>query len=218
MEHSYEVWPALTDLLAASAMLFLVLLAVVIFDRVIERGRMTTLRDELVAALYRIPNRERLFTVDDDPQLVRIILQEDVTFPTDKYNFKDLKPEGHSAILEIGRILRQRGIDTTYQQILVLGHSDQVPIWNPDFTNWELSAMRASAVVRLLVHSAGVDPCRITASGAGPYFPKVAPAGKANRKENRRIEIVILPARAQQSTAGAVCYPQGDGSLLVPSS
>jgi outer membrane protein OmpA-like peptidoglycan-associated protein len=212
-ESVYDVWPALTDLLAASAMLFLVLLAVVIFDREIERGRMRTLRDELVAALNSIPNRERLFSIDDDPQLVRITLQEDVTFPSNRYTFNDLKPEGRRALGEIGRILTTPGIKSMYQQVIVLGHTDQVPNWNPQFSNWELSAMRAAAVVRLLVHYAGVEPCLITASGAGPYFPKVPPDGVTNRKENRRIEIVILPARVQQLSKSEACYEAGDGSL-----
>jgi outer membrane protein OmpA-like peptidoglycan-associated protein len=214
-ESAYDVWPALTDLLAASAMLFLVLLAVVIFDREIERGRMRTLRDELVAALNSIPNRERLFSIDDDPQLVRITLQEDVTFPSNRYTFNDLKPEGRRALGEIGRILTKPGIKTMYQQVIVLGHTDQVPIWDPQFSNWELSAMRAAAVVRLLVHYAKVDPCLITASGAGPYFPKSRPDGVASRKENRRIEIVILPARVQQVSRSETCYPSGDGSLAA---
>lgn len=212
-ESSFDVWPALTDLLAASAMLFLVLLAVVIFQRAIEVGKLTTLRDELVAALNGIPNRERLFSIDNDPQVVRITLQENVTFPSNRYSFDDLKPEGRSALEQIGQILTRTDIASKYQQVVVLGHTDQVPISNPRVSNWELSAMRAAAVVRFLVRYAKVNPCRITASGAGPYFPKIAPAGVNDREENRRIEIVIQPALAQQFEMRKTCYQLGDGSL-----
>lgn len=212
-DDTYDVWPALTDLLAASAMLFLVLLAVVVFDRVKERGELKTLRAELVSKLLQVPNQKKLFSIEDDPQLVRITLREDVTFPTRKYDLDQLKDEGRSALREIGQILQEPGIAMTYQQVLVVGHADQVPTGSAKFTNWELSVMRAATVARFLVQGAGVDPCRITASGVGSYFPLIAPAGQPDRKENRRIEIMILPALAQQRPIGAACYSAGDGAL-----
>lgn len=208
-----DVWPALTDLLAASAMLFLVLLSVVVYDRLRQADQEHILRQELVAALKAVPNRKRLFSIGDDPQLVRITLQEDVTFPSGKYMYTDLKPQGRTALAQIGRILQQEPINHLYQQVLVLGHTDQVPIRASQITNWELSAMRAAAVVRYLVHYVDVDPCRISASGAGPYYPLIAPNGIYNHRENRRIEIVILPARAGQAEAGVACDPEGDRTL-----
>ena len=213
-DEAFEVWPALTDLLAASAMIFLVLLAVLVFRQVQESNQTKTLHDDLIAALRRVPNQEQLFTIEDDAQLVRIVLREDVTFPSKGYTFDALSPEGIEALKQIGHILRQPGIGDKYQQVVVQGHTDQVPFNRGPLTNWELSSLRAAAVVRLLVHDVGVDPCRITASGAGPFFPAVAPNGVRDRRENRRIEIVILPAMAQRTaTTGDSCYANGDGSL-----
>ena len=58
-------------------------------------------------------------------------------------------------------------------------------------TNWELSAARATAVVRFLQESAGVDPERISAIGFGQYRPIASNETNDGRRQNRRIEIVI---------------------------
>lgn len=51
--------------------------------------------------------------------------------------------------------------------ITVEGHTDVAPIATPMFpSNWELSAVRASSVVRLFVEG-GVRPSRLTAAGYG---------------------------------------------------
>jgi len=214
-EETHEVWPSLADLLAASAMIFLVLLGVVLYQRAVDAGTLTTFRRELLAALNSVPEAQRkLFQIDSGSQFVRIVLQEDVTFPTARYEFADLKPEGRKALGEIGKILGRRDIDTLYQLVEVVGHTDQVRIYNPRFTNWELSAMRAAAVVRLLVHYVGVDPCRITASGAGPYFPRRVPPDLPNLAENRRIEILILPARPSDRAGHDRCYLRGDSTPI----
>lgn len=211
-DETYDAWPALTDLLAASAMIFLVFFAVMVYDRMHERGEMQTLRKELVSRLRLVPNQSKLFTIGSDPQLVRITLQEDVTFPSSQYRFAQLKPEGRQALKEIGSILKEPGLAPLYEQVMVVGHTDQEPTGSDDFTNWELSAMRASAVARFLVQDAGIDPCRLAASGAGAYYPQVPPAGVADRPQNRRIEIMILPALAEQQNLGSSCYPDGDGT------
>ena len=76
--------------------------------------------------------------------------------------------------------------------VQVEGHTDNLPINNPQFpSNWELSAVRASAVVRLFIDS-GVAQARLTAVGHGdnlPVAPNEEPEGRAR---NRRVAITIL--------------------------
>lgn len=76
--------------------------------------------------------------------------------------------------------------------IRVEGHTDSVPINNSAFpSNWELSAVRASSVVRLFVDS-GIADKRLTAVGHGPTRP-VAPNDTAEgRLRNRRVSVMIL--------------------------
>jgi chemotaxis protein MotB len=83
--------------------------------------------------------------------------------------------------------------------VRVEGHTDDVPIHTAQFpSNWELSAARAIAVVRLL-QSQGVDPNSLGAAGYAefqPISPNDTPEGRA---QNRRIEITLAtppPARS----------------------
>jgi chemotaxis protein MotB len=59
--------------------------------------------------------------------------------------------------------------------------------------NWELSVLRATSVVKIILAEKSIDPVRITATGKGPFEP-VDPANTAEaRKKNRRTEIILSP-------------------------
>jgi len=74
----------------------------------------------------------------------------------------------------------------------ITGHTDVMPISNPVFaSNWELSAVRATSVVRLLADN-GIDPARLSAIGREASQP-IAPNDTAEgRARNRRVELMIL--------------------------
>lgn len=77
--------------------------------------------------------------------------------------------------------------------ILVLGHtSNDRPARGID-DNWDLSARRAVAVVRVLTRQHEVSPNQITAAGKGEYLPLTANDSAENRLKNRRLELVIAP-------------------------
>jgi chemotaxis protein MotB len=59
--------------------------------------------------------------------------------------------------------------------------------------NWDLSAKRATSVVRLLQTKFGIAPERMTAGGRSEYAPKEANTAEAGRKNNRRTEIIVTP-------------------------
>lgn len=112
--------------------------------------------------------------------------------------------------------------------ITVEGHTDNLPISTPMFpSNWELSAVRASSVVRLFVDS-GVDPRRLTAAGYGDQRPIADNSTPEGRARNRRVTILIesmLPeaASADPAAAPAVNSDEGfgygnkaEGALGVP--
>ena len=76
--------------------------------------------------------------------------------------------------------------------IEVEGHTDTTPISNAAFpSNWELSAVRASTVVRLFVES-GVLERRLAAVGRGANLPIASNDDPAGRARNRRVAITIL--------------------------
>jgi len=87
--------------------------------------------------------------------------------------------------------------DNRNQKILVEGHTDNVGIGSelrqryP--TNWELSTARATAVVRFLQEVTGLEPERLSACGYSFYQPLATNDTEEDRRQNRRIEIILVP-------------------------
>jgi len=74
------------------------------------------------------------------------------------------------------------------------GHTDNVPIKQSGWkSNWELSTARALSVLHYLANDQGISPERLSAIGYGEYRPLVSNETSDGRKQNRRVEIVILP-------------------------
>ena len=79
-------------------------------------------------------------------------------------------------------------------EFMVEGHTDDDPISRPGIKdNWDLSVLRATAVVRILEDDFGVDPTRMTAAGRGEYIPVASNSSSDGKSRNRRTRIVVLP-------------------------
>ncbi|AIY14462.1 MULTISPECIES: OmpA/MotB family protein [Cellulophaga] len=75
-------------------------------------------------------------------------------------------------------------------EFLVEGHTDDVPYRKGILLdNWDLSAKRATAVVRILQNDYNVDPKRMTAAARSSYVP----LSTTDKAKNRRTRIVVLP-------------------------
>lgn len=73
---------------------------------------------------------------------------------------------------------------------MVEGHTDDVPFSGGVLIdNWDLSAKRATAIVRILQNDYKVDPKRMTAAARSQYVPVSA----TDKSKNRRTRIVVLP-------------------------
>jgi chemotaxis protein MotB len=84
--------------------------------------------------------------------------------------------------------------DKPDMEFLVEGHTDNVPISKQCITdNWDLSVLRATAIVRVLQKDFNVDPARMTAGGRSQYVPLVDNDTAENKAANRRTRIVVLP-------------------------
>ncbi|MGY4797457.1 flagellar motor protein MotB [Lysinibacillus fusiformis] len=80
------------------------------------------------------------------------------------------------------------------RNIVITGHTDNVPA-GPNFTsNFQLSVMRATKFLELLIESNDqLDPTRFSAKGNGEYRA-IAPNDTAEgRAKNRRVEVLIQP-------------------------
>lgn len=103
-----------------------------------------------------------------------------------------LKQRSKEILDDIATFLEASGL--IEKSIRVEGHTDTVRVSPTSIypTNWELSAGRASNVVRYLVEESGLQPQRLAIAGYGEYHP-IAPNDTAeNRSKNRRVDIVIL--------------------------
>jgi chemotaxis protein MotB len=100
-----------------------------------------------------------------------------------------LSQEGMASLNEVGSVLKQMK-DKKFQ---VEGHTDDQPIRTTRFpNNWALAAGRASAVAEILIQ-AGVRPENISAASYGEFRPVVSNASSEGRRQNRRIEIALVP-------------------------
>lgn len=108
-----------------------------------------------------------------------------------------IKPESLSALDRIASILSIR----TYK-LRIEGHTDNVPIHTPQMaSNWELSTARASAIVRVLIMDHHFPPDRLSAAGYAEYHPIASNLTAQGRAQNRRVDIVVLTARADTTNS-----------------
>ena len=98
-----------------------------------------------------------------------------------------VESEGKKALLQIGKALENE----SDLEIVVEGHTDSDKLTSASIprNNWELSVLRATSVVEILLANSKMNPTRIVAAGRSEFQP-VDPADKA---KNRRIEIIISP-------------------------
>lgn len=75
--------------------------------------------------------------------------------------------------------------------IKVHGHTDDVPLDQPGYSNWDLSASRAIAVSDLLREEFGISPNRLEVVGHADTRPLVPNDSEENRAKNRRVEIMV---------------------------
>jgi len=78
------------------------------------------------------------------------------------------------------------------EQIAVEGHANVLPVSGRYATNWELSADRATQVLRHLVERDGLPPGRVSAVGYGDARPVAAGMDDASLAANRRVDLVVL--------------------------
>jgi chemotaxis protein MotB len=109
----------------------------------------------------------------------------------------DLSERGQKVLTRLAESLKALPDQAVFQ---VGGHTDNQPIKSEEVkakfaTNWELSATRATNVVRFLEETAGIPGKRLVAAGFSEFRPVASNAKPKGRAKNRRIEIALLPPR-----------------------
>lgn len=98
-----------------------------------------------------------------------------------------LQPEAVAWLRDIAKILLREELP-----VEVEGYTDNLPISTARFpSNWELSAMRASSVVRLFIDE-GINAARLKAVGHADNNPVAANDTPEGRARNRRVTVTVL--------------------------
>lgn len=96
--------------------------------------------------------------------------------------------------MKLSEIVSQIRSNFPSDEIWVVGHTDSDPIkvtknlWQD---NLDLSCNRAMTVYRELMKE-GLDPARMYAAGQGEFHPLVPNDSSANKKQNRRVQILAI--------------------------
>jgi chemotaxis protein MotB len=99
----------------------------------------------------------------------------------------DIQPDGLTVVSKLSQLFAAERA----HPVQVEGHTDPQPIHSDRFpTNWELSAARASSVVRTMVGD-GVTAARLSAVGRAYLDPIAANDSAAGRARNRRVEFLL---------------------------
>jgi chemotaxis protein MotB len=99
----------------------------------------------------------------------------------------DLNHEANPVMAKIAMLIAQY----PEYDVNIKGFTDNMPISTERFpSNWDLSAIRATTVLKFLVNSR-IDPKRLTATGYGDLLPIAPNNTEDNRARNRRVEFVL---------------------------
>lgn len=100
----------------------------------------------------------------------------------------EILPNVSSLLLEMSKML-----NTMDNRIIVVGHTDNVPIQSGKFrSNWDLSVIRAINVMNFLVDQGNLSPKRFSVQGYGEYAPKYDNSTAEGRAGNRRVEVLLI--------------------------
>ena len=141
-----------------------------------------------------------LLTFDSETGMIR--LSSDLTFGSGSH---DLNTGADGVITQMAEILNDG--DLTDYQVLVVGHTDNVPLARSKGkygNNVRLSAYRADSVRQAMV-KAGMSEDRFRIAGDGPYNP-IAENVEGGTEPNRRVEIFLVartPGDTTETTATA---------------
>ncbi len=123
--------------------------------------------------------------VDLAAEAVRVTLKGSFAYEPGS---SQLRPEARELVARAGDLVLEWGA-----RVVVGGHTDSSPLQSADYaSNWELSAERATVVVREFLER-GVPGTRLEATAFADTRPVADNITLEGRRRNRRVEIMIYP-------------------------
>lgn len=157
-----------------------------------EQEDLEKLKKQLDQYISQSGLTSQLSTKLNQSQLL-ITISDNALFPSGK---ADLKPDAAALAKTLSSMLAK----FPEYEILVSGHTDNVPIDNSEFaSNWDLSFARARNFMEVLLQNTKLDPKMFSPIGYGEYHPVADNTSETGRAKNRRVEISII--RKYQDTS-----------------
>jgi chemotaxis protein MotB len=125
--------------------------------------------------------------VNVEKTVVFISISDKLLFKSGSYNVT----EGAYTVLEkIAKVIN----DQPQMEVMIEGHTDTTPIKRDIIQdNWDLSALRATSITRILQYKFNVKPNRLIAAARSQYIPLASNDTPEDRAKNRRTKIIIMP-------------------------
>lgn len=159
-------------------------------QRVNELEEMIRRKDEAVALLkQKVANALKGFenkglTVVEKNGKIYVSLEAKLLFASGSTK---VEAEGKQALIELAKVLESE----KELEIIVEGHTDTDKLVSSSHpkNNWELSVLRSTSVVEIMLGNSTMDPKQLMAAGRSEYVP----VDVSDKAKNRRIEIIISP-------------------------
>ena len=152
---------------------------------ILEEKRKLEAVKKKIEEYLKANNLDKAVKLDLEERGLVISLKDTVLFDTGR---AEILPDSMLKLIEIGNTLTS--IDN---YIRIEGHTDNIPINTRIYkSNWDLSVLRATNVVHLLINSSHIHPQRLSAIGYGEFRPLSDNSTPEGRSSNRRVDIVII--------------------------
>jgi chemotaxis protein MotB len=152
-----------------------------------EMNRVRLLVEERLYGPNKYPEKgdqgqERLVNIERTASGFKLQLAARHFFESGEYQ---MRREALKEMEGVGQILMELG-----RPIVVEGHTDNIPT-SGQYSNWELSALRAASVGKYLIKTTGFPASKVSIAGYADLRPIAQNTSEAGRAMNRRIEIHI---------------------------
>jgi|TARA_B110000967_G_scaffold164031_1_gene171169 chemotaxis protein MotB len=125
--------------------------------------------------------------INVEKTVVFISISDKLLFKSGSYNVTD---KAYTVLEKIAKIIN----DQPKMDVMIEGHTDTTPIKRSIIQdNWDLSALRATSITRILQYKYEVKPHRLIAAGRSQYIPLAPNDTAENKSKNRRTKIIIMP-------------------------
>lgn len=131
---------------------------------------------------------EQSYTIESGTDKLKLIFPESVLFKP-KSNTK-LEVQGQDMLSRASQVILKH----PNMLVTVIAHTDNTaPKRRSDLDNWNVSVVRAAAIVRYLTQDFDISANQLTAAGKGEFEPIASNSSAEGQAMNRRVEFVFRP-------------------------